>query len=166
MTSTLPAAGAADTPPVHPITILTDALREANATGHPAVAAAVLAVEHHLAALEDDCARVPRNVADYVAGKATLQDIHARDGRLTLSLNTDLQHVLAAGMVQMLGDAMNYVEMHLRDADGKEYILTAQRGERPTPHALRKMAEAQRDALEAELAQCRALATPTTPSRP
>jgi hypothetical protein len=124
----------------------------------------------HIAAMESECARLTRNFADYVAGKVTLKDIHARDGHLALALETDLQHILAAGMVGMLGDAMNYVEMRLRDADGKEYLLTVQRGERPTPHELRRSAEAERDALTAELAHCRNAATSAlahvTPSRP
>lgn len=61
------------------------------------------------------------------------------------------QHL--AGIFETTDGAVNYIEQRMEQADPTRpgYLLTMQRMERPTPHGLRRAAEARADAAEARL---------------
>jgi hypothetical protein len=63
--------------------------------------------------------------------------------------------VLAESFKRTLGDATNYVQQTLEDCDGNSYLVTVQRATGKSPHALRREAEAERDALRAEVERLR-----------
>lgn len=93
--------------------------------------------------LEEERDRAVDDFVDYVAGKATLDDIAVRNGTITMAIGTDLAHYMAANMVELLDGhgAENYVEILLRKNDGTTFTLTVQRCEGQTPHELRRIAE-------------------------
>lgn len=84
-----------------------------------------------------------------------VKDVDVRNG-LRLELETGVSPIIGDGICRMLGDAENYVEMQVMASDKKMYILTAQRFAKPTPHELRRKAEAENTALLAELEGLRA----------
>lgn len=81
-----------------------------------------------------------------------LHGINLEGGRVTLDLQPpeDMIKVLVLSMRGMLGDAENYVEVHLVDHNepDKRYLCTIQRCEKKTPHQLRQEAEAKATKLE------------------
>jgi len=86
----------------------------------------------------------------------TLTEFVARNGEVRAEIGTALAGYLAANMAAFLDEhaAENYCEMVATNKNGKAIILRIQRAERPTPHELRKAAEADRDRLRSALEAC------------
>jgi len=70
-----------------------------------------------------------------------------------VELTTTEAHEVLLGMTEAmataLGDAENYVEAEVQAAGEPRYIFTVRRYGKPTPHELRRQAEAERDDLAA-----------------
>lgn len=84
-----------------------------------------------------------------------------RESGIAMSMSTHWAvHAMAASIGRSLGQAVNYMEMRLDDfaAPGgvRTYIVSIQRPEGQTPHALRVQAERERDEARKEIADLRA----------
>jgi hypothetical protein len=89
-----------------------------------------------------------------IAGQTRLRELAYRDGTLHMELDAahEIMIALVAAARTILGDAQNYVEMELKSAESLDrFVLTIQRAGKLTPHEARLKAEAERDALRAEL---------------
>lgn len=105
------------------------------------------------AALEvlDEDARA-KVVADMME-RTRIRDLQFRGGmNMDLDSARELTSAWVAAARTLLGDAPNYsetpIQFEVKVAKSPEtyvYVLTVQRAERPTPHQMRKKAEAERD---------------------
>lgn len=94
-----------------------------------------------------------------IAGQTKLRELAYRDGTLHMELDaaTGIIFALVASARTILGNAENYVEMELKAAESLDrFVLTIQRAGKLTPHKARLNAEAERDALRAQLHRARA----------
>lgn len=92
--------------------------------------------------------------AEELAEATRLRSMNFRDGKLELELESahEITTALVASARTILADAENYTELTFEvAADGERYVLTLQRPGKLTPHEARVKAEAERDALRAEL---------------
>lgn len=108
--------------------------------------------------LRDEDERMVQTLADFMIGKVSVKDIMVREGRMDIVMHTEMASVVANALAAILEDskAENYVEMHMRGSDRKEYTVLVRRHEKPTPHEMRMRAEAERDRLTSILAALRA----------
>lgn len=106
------------------------------------------AAQETIARLEGERDKAVEDLADVVAGRVGVKEIMVRDGKMTMTMHTEMASVLADSLAAMLdhGNAENYVEMDMRGSDGKRYTVIVRRAERPTPHELHMKAVAERDA--------------------
>lgn len=90
-----------------------------------------------------DLERAADQHAEYISGKATIEDLAIRNGALTLTVSTEMVHVMAAQMAAVLdgNNAENYVEMQMNHKDGRRFAVIVQRCEGKTPHQKRIEAE-------------------------
>ena len=94
-----------------------------------------------------------------------LTGISGEPGHTTVSLRPPelLMRAFIASMIDMLGDATNYVEMEASNPDGLgRYLVRVQRAGGESPHALRQEAENRARALEKENNRLQALADAAT----
>ena len=94
--------------------------------------------------------------AEELADQTRLRSMEFRDGKLHLELEPahEIACALVASARTILDDAENYTELTFEASDGGErYVLTLQRPGKLTPHEARVQAEAERDALRAQLHQ-------------
>jgi hypothetical protein len=104
------------------------------------------AAAHADMTLEEALAEIERLNA-VINGDATVVGLHLEKHGLDLGIQHPLVHVMANALANMLGDS-NYVEMQMKSqSTGDEYLVHLQRLARPTPHELRKRAEAKYDEL-------------------
>ena len=115
------------------------------------------------AALEvfDDDAR--QMVADELMEATRLRSMEIRNGGFSMDVEParEIATEYVAAARAMLGGAQNYsetpVEFTVGLAGQERYVLVVQRAERPTPHQMRRRAEAERDAFAAEVLIARSL---------
>jgi hypothetical protein len=90
-----------------------------------------------------DLEREAEQHAEYVCGKATIEDLAIRNGALSLSVSTEMVHVMASQMACVLDghNAENYVEIQMQHKDGRRFAVIVQRCEGKTPHEKRVEAE-------------------------
>lgn len=81
--------------------------------------------------------------------KVRFESLAREDDGLTLRATDDPDNGVILGMadamINLLGDAENYVECEVTTELGASYTMTIQRASHPTPHGLRLQAEAERD---------------------
>lgn len=118
------------------------------------------------AALEvfDEDAR--QKVADELMEATRLRSMEIRNGGFSMDVEParEIATEYVAAARAMLGGAENYsetpVEFTVGLAGQERYVLVVQRAEKPTPHQMRKKAEAERDEALAEIAAMRDPAEP------
>jgi hypothetical protein len=100
----------------------------------------------------DDDAR--QKLADELMEATRIRSMEIRNGGFDMDIDAarEITALYVGAARTMLGDAPNYsetpVELTVKVAEAPEsyiYVLTVQRAEKPTPHQLRKQAEAERD---------------------
>lgn len=105
--------------------------------------------------LEEALAEIKR-LEGLLSGDATLVQASVEDG-LSLGIKHPLVALMADSLAKTIGDN-NYVEMSMKHRDtGIEYRVQLQRQDRPTPHELRRQAEARVIEMEKELRAVREL---------
>jgi hypothetical protein len=84
-----------------------------------------------------------------------LTRLHFEDGKLDAAFATESAKYLAEAFRDLCDKhgAQNYLEMKMHDAEGREFIVTVQRGGHPSPHDLRRQAEQKLAALQADTAR-------------
>ena len=102
-----------------------------------------------LKAAEARCKALETALADRVVSQTMLTNLAMQDGSLYATIEGGAAGLLAAGFAELLHqhpEATNYLEMSFQ-VGGKPVIVTVQKGDRPTPHTLRREAEGKREAL-------------------
>lgn len=127
---------------------------------HEDRSACIVALREQLTESEQARARAEAQFADCVADKVSVSSFNVDDGVATLKLHTDMALVIGESLRGLLdgANAANYVEMQMHASDGKQYIMTLRRGERPTPHELRLKAERERDDARLDAERLQAIA--------
>lgn len=137
-------------------------LHELNESADGPMYARTMEVIHGLRA---DVERLQDGAADALVQQARFKGMSVEDGAAVLELESPREIVIAWVWAarQMLGEAPNYSEtridfptesasMEVKAAGELDrYVFTVQRAGKLTPHEARQQAEAERDALRAEL---------------
>jgi hypothetical protein len=97
-----------------------------------------------------------------LVGDLTIVSMHMVDGKLDTAFKTKIQMILAEWAFAMLNDfpdAENYIEIIFMDRDKPEFAGTIriQKHSGKSPHELRLIAEAERDALIEEFKELKGL---------
>lgn len=103
--------------------------------------------------------------ADTDPDDTKLIGVHGEPGHITVALRPPelLMRAFIASMIDMLGDATNYVEMEASNPSGPgRYLVRVERAGGKSPHTLRQEAETQAHALQAQVDAVTALHAPET----
>jgi hypothetical protein len=103
----------------------------------------IAAARAYVPRLLDEIERLQTANRDWVP---KIRKLEAKDGaaELTLTEAHEVVEGITAAFAKMLDDvdAVNYIECEMKAAGGPRYLFTIQRYRKPTPHELRKLAEA------------------------
>jgi septal ring factor EnvC (AmiA/AmiB activator) len=107
----------------------------------------------------DDLRQTVERLEKVLKGDAIIESLNYQSGSsLDIVLSHPMQASIVSGFADMLDQsgAENYLEMQMTK-EGKRFVLTIQRSEKPTAHELRRQAEQQLATLTAERDQAQAI---------
>lgn len=123
------------------------------------------AVQHlaeRCAVAERERDRAVERGGEAVAGRIGIKDLQIVDGKMELKLATEMAVFFVAQMRTLLDEAcerpaVNYVAMSVKDPETREaFEMVVQRADKPTPHQMRQVVEAENEQLTAQLTAQRA----------
>jgi hypothetical protein len=117
------------------------------------LARALAGVDIEVARLRVEVEQLRKALSEKVISQTMLRDLSIGSSGINATFEGGAAHLLADAFAEQFveSDATNYLEMHLHSNVTGPLIVTLQRHHGKTPHQLRAEAEAERDALRAEL---------------